>query len=109
MQYPSPEDSASAPVWQNYIIAQSTQASLGLIPEHALAFGVRVSDARVCLWFQLSELTEGDQSDIDSIVNSLKTLVGDGVEVVAEHELRIRRQVSPHDGVSWIFLAHEAW
>lgn len=81
MRYPTPEDPGQSPVWENYIVAQAVQASLGQIPEHALAVSVEVAGARVRLRFQLSEATEDDVADMDDIVSELEGLVGPDVHV----------------------------
>ena len=101
---PSPEDPGRAPVWQNYAIAQTVAASRGQIPEHALAFGVVVDGARLRLRFQLSEVTEEDRADMDDIVSELEALVGNDVEVASFYEVLEKREISPTDGVCWIFL-----
>jgi hypothetical protein len=105
MSLPTPEDPGRAPVWENYIVAQVVQASLGQIPEHALAMGVEVAGTRVRLWFQLSEATEDDEADMDDIIGELEALVGEEVQIEAVHEVRAEREISPSDGVRWIFLA----
>ena len=105
MIFPSPEDPGRAPVWENYVIAQAVQASLGLIPRHALAMGVEVHGREVRLHSQLSELAAGDAEDLADIVDELGHLLGDDVSVRATHELRDRRAISPHDGIQWIYLA----
>lgn len=61
MSMPSPEGPGCAPVWENYVIAQTVAASRGQIPEHALAFGVEVDGPRLRLRFQLSEVTEEEE------------------------------------------------
>ena len=103
MRFPTPSDPAHAPVWENYITAQATQASLGQIPAHALAVGVQVDGVQVRLRFQMSECTDDDQDDIDSIVSELEALVGQDVHVGVFSEMRTDAVISPHDGVSWIF------
>lgn len=105
MSLPTPEDPGRAPVWENYVIAQAVAASRGQIPEHALAFGVEVDGPRLRLRFQLSEVTEEDRADMDDIVSELEGLVGDDVEVESSYEVLEQRQISPTDGVCWIFLA----
>jgi hypothetical protein len=106
MRYPTPEDPGRSPVWENYIVAQAVQASLGQIPEHALAVSVEVAGARVRLRFQLSEATEDDVADMDDIVSELEGLVGPDVHVDRIHEVRPQREIiSPSEGVIWIFLA----
>ncbi|WP_157181454.1 hypothetical protein [Actinopolymorpha alba] len=106
MSLPTPEDPRRAPVWENYIVAQAVQASLGLIPQHALAVGVEVAGKDVRLRFQLSEVTEDDVTDMDDIVSELEALVGSDVHVEQTHEVRDERAISPSKGgVRWIFLA----
>ena len=104
MNYPSPQDPGRAPVWENYVVAQAVQASLGLIPEHALAVGVEVAERNVRLRFQLTEVAEQDATDMSDIVNELEALVGPDVHVEMAHEVQEKQAVSPHDGVRWIFL-----
>jgi hypothetical protein len=105
MSYPSPDNLQHAPVWENYVIAQSVAASRGQMPEHTLAFGIEVNGAHVRLRFQLSKVTEEDEADINGIVGDLEALVGNDVKVDFCHEVRDHRQISPTDGVCWIFLA----
>ena len=105
MILPSPDDPAEAPIWDNYIVAQAVQASLGLIPQHALAVGVQVDGVNVMLRFQLTELTESDQEAMNDIVDEFEMLVGDQVHVSARPELHAERNISPFDGIQWIFLA----
>lgn len=108
MSLPTPEDPGQAPVWENYVIAQTVEASRGQIPEHALAFGVEVDGPRLRLRFQLSEVTEEDRVDMNDIVSELEGLVGLAVEVESSYEVRDQREISPTDGVCWIFLARVA-
>ncbi|GAA2445406.1 hypothetical protein [Agromyces soli] len=105
MKYPSPEDPARAPVWENYVIAQAVEASRGHIPEHTLAYGVEVDGTRLRLRFQLSEVTETDDEDIDDIVGDFEDLVGPDVEVDFLLEVLEWRRLSPHDGVCWVYLS----
>ena len=104
MKYPRPTDLGHAPVWENYIIAQAVQASLGLIPENALAVGVEVAEREVRLQFQLTRVAEQDEADMRDIVSELEDLVGPDIKVEAAHEVRAWRAISPHDGVCWIYL-----
>lgn len=105
MRFPSPADLARAPIWDNYVIAQTVQASLGLIPSDALAVGVEVAGNRVRVVFQLSALSPQGLVDMDDIVDELRALMGDDVDVARAHVLLDHPVISPHDGVSWIFLA----
>ncbi len=105
MSLPTPEDLGRAPAWENYIVAQAVQASLGLIPEHTLALGVEVAGADVRLRFQLTEAAEEDVADGDDIVSELEALVGPAVHVERVYEVRDERAVTPSNGTRWIFLA----
>jgi hypothetical protein len=109
VRYPSPDDPAEAPVWDNYIAGQAVQASLALIPPSALAYGVKVRGANVQLLFQLSALTDQDRADMNEIWDNMESLVGGGVKVGIEHEIRDERKVLPEDGIRWLFLARAAY
>lgn len=103
LRFPSPDDPARAPVWENYIIAQTVTAALGQIPAHALAMGVEVDGTQVRMRFQLTELDETDSADIGDITSTLEDLVGGDVDVSVVHEIRAWRSISPDDGVCWVF------
>lgn len=60
---------------------------------------------RLRLRFQLSEVTEGNEDDMRDIVSELEGLVGGDVDVECSYEVPDRREISPTDGVCWIFLA----
>lgn len=107
MIYPTPDDPGRAPIWENYMMAQATAASVGLIPVHALAYGVEIDRYRVRLRYQLAELTDADVQDMVDTVDELEDLVGPAVHVDYVHELRRRPLISPHDGVRWIFLSRD--
>ena len=80
MMLPSPDNPQNAPVWENYIVAQAVQASLGLVPLHAVAIGVEVDDVRVWLRSQLAEVSEQDVVDLEDIRGNLQDLVANDVE-----------------------------
>ena len=105
MKFPNPDDLGDAPIWENYVVAQAVQASLGLIPGSAQALGVQVHGRRVRLHVQLSEASDQASEDIDDIVDDLRSLLGNGVEVDAVQEVVDVRKISPHDGIRWTFLA----
>jgi len=90
---------------ENYIVAQTTQASLGQVPRNALAVGVIVDGTDVRVRFQLADLNADDIEDMDDIVFTLELLVGDHVHVEKDYEIRAERAISPDDGVRWIYLA----
>ena len=80
------------------------QASLGQLPEHTLAFGVVVDDLRVQLRFELTELTEGNQEDIDEIVADFDMLTGFILEVTHRVEVLEQRSISdPGSHVWWLY------
>lgn len=107
MSLPTPSDLGNAPAWDNYVVAQAVQASLGLIPEHAIAVGVEVDGSDVVLRFQLTAITEEDSQDVDDIVSDLEALVGPDVRVGKKLDVREERAISPHENVRWIFLARQ--
>ena len=41
---PTPQNLEGTPLWENYVVAQLTQAALGLVPGNALALGVEVDE-----------------------------------------------------------------
>ncbi|MGN7979445.1 hypothetical protein ACTJJ4_17845 [Microbacterium sp. 22195] len=94
----------SAPKVENYVMVQAVQASLGGIPEHALAVGVSTDGVQIVLHFQLSLLTESDMEDMEDMVSELGGLF-DHVDVDLSYEIREERRISHSDGVCWIFLA----
>jgi hypothetical protein len=100
-----PDNLQRAPAWENYVIAQSVAASRGQMPEHTLAFGVEVNGIHLRLRFQLSKVTEGDEADMSDIVSDLEALIGNDIKVDSCYEVRDHRQISPTDGVCWIFLS----
>lgn len=104
MTLPAPEDPAQAPVWENYVIAQVAQASLGMIPRNALALGVEVRGYDVTLRCQLRAMTDEDEADLDEIVSDLEVLVGDEIRVSRSQEVRSEPQISPRDGICWIYV-----
>lgn len=103
--YPSPCDSGTAPVWDNYVVAQVAQASLGSIPRSALAFGVMVSGLDVRLVFQLRVLDDEGQQDMQDIVSELEAYLGGDVRIESVHEIREWRSIDRRDGVRWVYLA----
>lgn len=102
---PTPDDLGRAPAWENYVIAQLTQAALGMIPRNAVALGVEVDRNNVTLRCQLRELTDQDVEDLTEIVDELVTLVGDKVRVRWLHEIRDEPLITPRDQTTWTFAA----
>ena len=107
MRYPSPTDSAHAPVWENYVVAQASQASLGMVPRSALAFGVLVEETSVTLRFLLAACTPQDVEDMDDIVSELEGLLGPDVLVTRSFDVRDPLEMSPHDRVRWVYAARD--
>jgi hypothetical protein len=89
--------------WQNYVVAQLSQAALGLIPRHAVAMGVEPHSDEIVIHFQLTEVDARDTEDMDDIVGELGDLLGDVVDIRTVHTLRSHPLLSPHDGVRWVY------
>ncbi len=107
MRLPAPDDMGDAPVWENYVIAQAAHASLSLIPPNALALGVEVHGLDVTLRCQLRVLSQQDEADLDDIVGELEVLLGSQANVTRSQEIRDVPQVTPTDGIGWIFIARD--
>ncbi len=105
MRYPTPEDMAQAPVWENCLICQAVPASLGLIPRHALAVGIDTTNTTVEFCFQMSEVSDADETDMADIVDEFEMLVGDVVDVSRRFEVRDRRSISGGTETRWFFLS----
>lgn len=103
--FPTPDEPARAPVWDNYIVAQVAQASLGCIPPHALALGVQVQGSGVRIVFQLAEAGDQDLLDIDEILENFEALVGPAVMARASYEVCEHRRISPHDQTRWVYIS----
>ena len=107
MRYPSPSDPANAPVWENYVAAQTSQASLGIVPRSAVALGVLVAGTSVTLRFQLAACSQQDIDDMNDIVAELEVLLGPGVSVTRSFDVLQHRDISARDGVRWVYLARD--
>ncbi|WP_172836126.1 hypothetical protein [Microlunatus soli] len=105
MSWPSPTDLADAPLWRNYVVAQCVQAALGELPRHVVAYGVSIDESEIELQFQLSEIVPDDRDSIDEIVDDLETLIGPHVNVAVTRKHVSQPNISPHDGIAWIFIA----
>ena len=105
MTLPTPDDLGSAPPWENYIIAQTAQASLGLIPHDALALGVAVDGLSVTLTCQLQEIRDASTEDLEEIAHELAQLLGEHVTVAIAQEVHDTPTITPHDTVAWTFIA----
>lgn len=103
--FPAPDDLRAAPLWENYVVAQMTQASLGLIPLNTLALGVVVDGLDVTVTCQLGTFGDTDLDDLHEITEELATLVGGHVHVTSTHEVRDEPAITPHDAATWIYVA----
>jgi hypothetical protein len=99
MTYPTPGNMRALD-WQNYVVAQLSQAALGLIPCHAVAMGVEPHADGIVVHFQLVEIDARDIEDMDDIVGE-----GDVVDIRIVSALRPRPLLSPRDGVRWVYRA----
>lgn len=102
---PTPEDPGRAPVWENYIVAQVTQASLGLIPRNTVALGIRVDGYDITLLGVLKRRTAKAEEDLEEIVGELEVLLGPRPRVELSVEVLARREIWRHRDVRWTFLA----
>ncbi|WP_182112707.1 MULTISPECIES: hypothetical protein [unclassified Actinotalea] len=102
---PTPEDSKRAPVWENYVVAQASQAALGLIPVHALAVGVVVERYDIRLHVQLRERNDGDVADMAEIVFELELLLGREARVELVGEVLDAPELGTRPAVVWFYAA----
>jgi len=106
VEFPTPDDPAASPVWENYVVVQAAQAALRLVPPHAHAVGVEVDGNRVALVVQVPlGAPEGD-GDIADIAGELQDLLGPAAFVHTRIDARPVCTLSPTDGVRWFFAAH---
>ena len=104
MRYSSPDDPASAPVWENYVVAQAAQAALLLIPTYVQALGVEVAGTRVCLVVQCPhDAPVADDEAVEDISDGLSDLLGPQVDVIKRIDFRHHRTLRPDDGVRWFY------
>lgn len=104
VKYLTPESAGSFWHWENYVIAQAVTASTGQIPRHALALGLQVSKSRITLVLQVSNRDEEAELDLDDIAGDLSALINGEVEVCTKTLVRSAPQISPRDGVFWIYI-----
>ncbi|MFC7360801.1 hypothetical protein [Nocardioides astragali] len=105
MEFPTPDDPKQAPVWENYVIAQSAQASLRLIPTYAHALGVEVEGRRVTLVLQAPPSSPTADQDMADIVSELEALLGPDVAVLTRLDFQEECRLSPHDRACWFFAS----
>jgi len=95
MAFATPDDTAGIPVWFNYVYSQANSASLGLIPLHALAMSVRLTNGgwTIGLEYQLTEVTDEDLDDMEETLDEFETLLGamsyppDSLEITSTYEV----------------------
>lgn len=106
---PTPEDLSQVPLWETYVVTQAVRATLGLIPQSALAIAVEILGPKIRLLFQLSRVTAEDKVDMEDITSELEDNLGQQVDVTFTFEIRKERKVNPggRDGIWWIFLARD--
>lgn len=103
MRFPSPDDLAQAPNWDNYVAAQASAAALRLIPRTAAGVGVAVEREQITLHFRLGSLDEDTQADMRDIAETLELLLGDAIPVGVSYQVTDDFRIDPHDGIRWIF------
>lgn len=104
MTFPTPDELATIPVWECYVTGQMVQASLGQIPENALALGVSISELDVKFHCQMRELTEQDAADLSDIESEFYGLVGDDITLETIIEIRNYRDVRGSGRIQWFYL-----
>lgn len=102
MNYPKPSDMTSRD-WHNYLVAQLVGASLGYLPRHAVALGVEPGTEEIGVHFQLTEVDEQDEEDMDEIIGEFSTLLGDVVDIRTVIDVRPQAHTDPLGPVRWIY------
>lgn len=105
-RWPSLEDSAQAPVWENYVVAQAAQAALRLVPVNAAWLGVRVDAWRITLTGCIPDATPQDLDDLADIAEELSALLGQNARVATS--LVDELTLHPNTGVRYFFAARPA-
>jgi hypothetical protein len=95
MDFPTSDDPRQAPVWANYVIAQTAQASLRLIPPDAHALGVEVDGPRVALVLQAPAGSPTAEQDMTDIVSELEALLVPDVAVLSRLDIKDECQAQP--------------
>lgn len=105
MDFPTPDDPKRSPVWENYVIAQATQAALRQIPVDAHALGVEVHGPQVTLVLQAPTGSPMAEQNVEDIVSELEALLGQDVAVASRVDARGECRLDPSDGVAWFFAS----
>jgi hypothetical protein len=108
MTMPTPGNMNRAPAWDNYLVAQAVQASLGLIPRSALGIYITISDDAVDFQFQLAHVSEDDEADMADIVDNFTMLIGFVVPCTSTYRILQERELAPKGArVRWLFSHHQ--
>lgn len=81
MRFPTPDDMALAPAWENYLIAQFVQASIGQLSPRFVLCGLEVDGVVVTLHFRTDSETVGMPSEVQEIADEFLDLTGGVVQV----------------------------
>lgn len=74
--YATPDSTSHVPVWENYVVCQMTQASIGLMSPRIVLAGVSVDNRNVVMRFHVDEQSESFP-EIDEVVDKFHDLTGD--------------------------------
>lgn len=107
MTMPMPQNLEGVPLWENYVVAQTTQASLSLIPREALALGVEVDDLHITVVCQVRVETEATTEDLNEITQELYFLIGESAQITTRLEKREAPTITPDDEAIWIFASRD--
>ena len=100
----SEDEIQRVPFWENYLVCQAIQASLGTIPRHSTAVGLAIEDQDVVFHFQLSYVSDEDEEDMKDLLDKFETIVEKDVHVSRLIDIREERRLLP--SVAWIYLSH---
>ncbi|WP_286691178.1 MULTISPECIES: hypothetical protein [unclassified Aeromicrobium] len=104
MRFPAPDDMAGAPAWDNYVVAQVVQASLGLLPCNLTRLGVEIDGLKVRLHSYFSEVTAVDEECVEDIADELSGLLGPQADVSVQWNAEEGRPIDPSGSLRWTFL-----
>lgn|GEM_PF-4244610 len=104
---PTPQNLEGTPLWENYLVAQLTQAALGLVPGNALALGVEVDEFDIAVVCQVPQATAAVVDDVEEIAQELMFLLGERADVSTRVETRAVATMTPQDSTVWIYAARD--
>ncbi|WP_375431378.1 hypothetical protein [uncultured Friedmanniella sp.] len=99
------EEYGRIPFWENYLVCQAVQASLGRYPPHATAIGIEVKGRNAIFHFQMPYASQEDEEEMLDILDEFETIAEVEVHVSRHIAIRSERQTAPSDGVTWIYLS----